>query len=915
MGALLPKLADLLKEEYQLQKRARGEVMWLTRELESMRAALLKVSDQGPIDQPPDAQVKLWATNVRDLSYDIEDSIDRFMVRIDTPMVPDNPHGFFRGFVERSLGLMSKAKIRRSIGVDIRQIKSRINEEKERHDRYSVVGGRVVAAKPVAPTVDSLRLSTLYKESSKLVGLEEKTGYLVRKLMEVPDDNEGSSQQLNVVSVVGFGGLGKTTLANVVYKELRAKFDCGAFVSISLSPNMVGIFKKMLRQLDEIRYQHINGETWDEVQLIDELRKFLRNKRYIVVIDDIWNISVWKTIKYALVDNQLGSRIITTTRAIDVAEQVGGAYQLEPLSPNDSIKLFSQIIFQSKDKFPPYHLSEVSQKIMKKCGGIPLAIITIASMLASKKGNEHEYWYRVYRSMGSGLEDGPDLRNMRRILSISYYDLPPHLKTCLLYLSSYPEDYLINRETLIWKWVGEGFVDTKQGRSFHEVGGEYIDELMNKGMIQSSGDIVNYQDCYRVHDMVLDLITSLSNEEQFLTRLDGQQSLSLPKKIRRLSFQTSEEEDIKLLAAINLSHLRSLTVFGEGFSLLPVSPSLCPFLRVMDLSGCGKVDNQQCKDICKLFHLRYLSLSSACITELPKEIANLQFLQVLDISSTEIKELPPTFIQLKQLVYLHFPNMMRLPDGLGSLDRLQEIPNVITIDSPTMLHDLGCLSKLRRLAIYFDRWDESYEKPFIRCLSKLVSLELLEVDGTLGSTCGSSSPGPQRLQSIDMSFCTLTAFPGWISSLCSLSSLHIILLTLGEEDLQVLGSIPSLSDLYISVGKATHDMNRRLVIGRGCPFLCLTQLSISSRSMDVGFAQGAMQKLRDLSLGFEAGETMDEFGDFNFGLENLSSLESVDVWIRCSGAKPREADDAVTAIQRTLHMNPNNPTMEVYMIC
>lgn len=105
--------------------------------------------------------------------------------------------------------------------------------------------------------------------------------------------------------------------------------------------------------------------------------------RYIIVIDDIWSNSVWNTIKIALVDNQLGSRIITTTRAIDVAEQIGGAYQLEPLSPDDSRKLFNQIILHSKDKCPPYHLSKVSQKILKKCGGIPLAIITIASMLAS----------------------------------------------------------------------------------------------------------------------------------------------------------------------------------------------------------------------------------------------------------------------------------------------------------------------------------------------------------------------------------------------------------------------------------------------------------------------------------------------------------------------------------------------------
>lgn len=877
--------------------------MFLMAELERMQAAILEISES----DEPNKLVKLWVRDVRELSYDIEDTIDSFMVHFDK-------HRSFRGFIDRSLNLLTKFKIRHKIGANIRDIKSHIKEVSELRDRYKVDG--VTVARPVGhQTVDSLRLqSALYKNVSELVGTKKKTDDLVSRLMEMHDDVE-SKRNLKVVSIVGFGGLGKTTLASVVYHKLKLEFDCGAFVSISLHPNMVGVFKNMLRQLDEKTYLNINGETWEEVQLIDELRKFLQNKRYIVVIDDIWSKSVWKTIKYALVDNQLGSRIITTTRAVDVAEQVGGAYKLEPLSPDDSIKLFNQIIFHSEDKCHPYHLSEVSQKILKKCGGIPLAIITIASMLASKKGNQHEYWYKVYHSMGSGLEDSPDLRNMRRILSISYYDLPPHLKTCLLYLSSYPEDYLSTRETLIWKWVGEGFVETKQGSSFYQVGGEYIYELMNKGMIQPACDIVNdYPEYYRVHDMVLDLITSLSNEEHFLTRLDGHPSLSLPKKIRRLSIQTNEEEDVKQLATISLCHLRSLTVCGQGLSsLLPTLPSMCPFLRVLDFSGCDKVENQHCKDICKLFHLRYLRLYGTSISELPKEIANLQFLQVLDISITNIKELPPTFIQLKQLVYLHFPNMMRLPDGLGSLNRLQEIPNVITIDSPTMLHDLGCLSKLRRLTIYFDKWDESYEKPFIQCLSNLVSLELLEVDGTLGSTCGSLSPGPQRLQSIDMSFCTLTAFPGWMSSLCSLSSLHLILLTLGEDELQVLGSIPHLNDLYISisVNKAIHDKNKRLVIGKGCPFLCLTQFSLASSSMYVGFAQGAMQKVRDLSLYFGVSETMGQFGDFDFGLENLSSLEHVDVWMRCFGSKTGEADDAEIAIKRSLQLNPNNPTMEL----
>uniref|UniRef100_A0A0D9XT12 AAA+ ATPase domain-containing protein n=1 Tax=Leersia perrieri TaxID=77586 RepID=A0A0D9XT12_9ORYZ len=722
ISTLLPKLGEVLKEEYQLQKTVRGEIMFLMAELERMQAALLEVSESeaATIDgDVPSKLVKLWARDVRELSYDVEDTIDRFMVRVGD----DKPRSF-RGFIDRSLNLLTKLKIRHEIGDSIRDIKSRAKEVSELRDRYKVDGIKV--AKPVGQTVDNLRLqSALYRNVSDLVGTKKKTDDLVRRLMQRHGDEE-SKQKLKIVSIVGFGGVGKTTLANAVYQKLKGEFGCGAFVSISLSPNMVAIFKNMLRQLDEKNYWNINGETWEELQLIDELRKFLQNKRYIIVIDDIWSNSVWQTIKYALLDNKLGSRIITTTRAINVAEQVGGAYQLEPLSPDDSRNLFNQIIFHSKDKCPP-HLTEISQNILKKCGGIPLAIITIASMLASKNGSEHEHWYKVYYSMGSGLEDSPDFRNMRRILLISYYDLLPHLKTCLLYLSLYPEDYLFTRDILIWKW------------------------------------------------------------------------------------------------------------------------------------------------------------------------------------------LPPTFIQLKQLVYLLADHKTRLPDALGSLNRLQEIPNCIPINSSNMLHDLGGLSKLRHLAIYFDKWDESYEKAFLSCLSNLISLKILVVKGKLGSTCGNLSREPQLLHTIDMSCCTLTAVPRWMLSL-SLSSLDITLLTLGEEILKVLGSIPSLNDLKIRVKKSTHGRNKRLLISNVYPFPCLTQFRVDSNTMEVGFAQGAMEKLRDLTLHFEVSETMDQFGDFDSGLENLSSLEHVTVCIHYSNPKLREADGAMMAIRRSLDMNPNNPTVELYKV-
>jgi hypothetical protein len=297
---------------------------------------------------------------------------------------------------------------------------------------------------------------------------------------------------------------------------------------------------------------------------------------------------VWKIIKHALIENEYGSRVLATTRNLDIAKAVGHVYQLQPLSIVDSRKLFYQRMFGSEEKTIPIQLPRVATDILKKCGGIPLAIITIASLLASNEGNKnaHEYWSMVYRSMGSGLQSShDDLKNMMSILSVSYFDLPPHLNPCLLYLGLYPEDYRIETSKLIWKWVGEGFIKKEHGKSPYKTGEEYLDELINRSLVQlvDIGDSKHKATHCRIHDMVFDLITSLSNDENFLTRLDGQQLVSVPSKVRRLSLQTRNEK-VNQLQTMSLSHVRSLTVANSAFTLLPITSF--PLLRALDLSGC-----------------------------------------------------------------------------------------------------------------------------------------------------------------------------------------------------------------------------------------------------------------------------------------------------------------------------------------
>jgi hypothetical protein len=456
--------------------------------------------------------------------------------------------------------------------------------------------------------------------------------------------------------------------------------------------------------------------------------------RYFIVIDDIWDISVWKMIKCALPDNDVGCTIITTTRKSDVAELVGIAYKLRPLSLSSSRKLLYGRVFGNKnkdnieeeeEKCPVEELAEVSDKILKKCAGVPLAIITMASLLACKARNKME-WYEVYNSIGNGMENNLDVENMRNILSFSYYELPCHLRTCLLYLSMFPEDFGIEKDRLVKMWIGEGFIQyEKQGMSQFELGENYFNELINRSMIEpihNSIDDVIYG-CY-VHDMVLDLIRSLSSEENFVTILNDLDSIDPSNTIRRLSLQNGRESHLMAQAKWSLQHARSVVVFPAAVSLVP-PPDCCQVLRVLDLNDCNlSQSNSSLKYLENLHHLRYLALCRTCISELPEEIQKLQFLQILDVRGNKISRLPSSVVRLTKLICLYIDESTRVPNGIANLTCLEQL-SWLCIDNSAIniVQELCHLTELRQLTIELDEWNDKMSE----CVCKLQMVQALDI--------------------------------------------------------------------------------------------------------------------------------------------------------------------------------------------
>ncbi|CAL5003937.1 unnamed protein product [Urochloa decumbens] len=431
-------------------------------------------------------------------------------------------HSCFKRLMEKMASLFKKAKARRQIATAIRDIKAQVLDVAARRDRYRVDS---VGANLPAPTstVDP-RLLSLYKDKKEIVGIQEPVDNIIKRLTD-DGDEEVSRNQLKILSTFGPGGLGKTsTLAKAVYDRLQRQFVLRCFVSVGRNPDVKKVLKDILLQLDKEQYtNNYNLVTFDERQLIDEVRGLLESMRRLL----------------------------------------GG-----------------------NEKCPADKLPEVSEKLLHKCGGVPLAIITTASLLASKPRHD---WPKVYNSIGFGSGENEDVRNTRKILMFSYYDLPSYLKTCLLHLCTFPEDHLIKKRNLLWKWVAEGFVREESGIGLFEIGERYFNELINRSMIQpvQNPELGIIKGC-RVHDMVLDMICSMSKEENFVNMLDSHEQHTISQSKAR-----------------------------------------------------------------RLLQLRFLGLRGTPIRELPEEIGNLMFLQILDLKHTGITELPQSVGLLKQLKCLY----------------------------------------------------------------------------------------------------------------------------------------------------------------------------------------------------------------------------------------------------------------------
>lgn len=436
---------------------------------------------------------------------------------------------------------------------------------------------------------------------------------------------------------------------------------------------------------------------------------------------------------------------------------------------------------------------------------LPLVIIAIASVLADKP---KEHWPEVYKSIGFGDEGNEDVDNTKKILLFSYHDLPSHLKTCLLHLSTFPEDREIEKNTLVWRWVAEGFVHAVPGKTLFMVGETYFNELVNRSLLQPvEGTTYTIHVC-RVHDMVLDMICSVAKDYNFVSTIldsDEQDSSSYESSARRLSVRKKsvKQDDLDNTCREKVRSF-SATAGCHLFDLMSSLPSF-EALRVLSIDHCELAGDNPPDNLAGLHHLRYLGLSGTNIGELPMELGKLRFLLTLDLRGTAVKALPQSVTLLIRLKCLRSEgSKMRLPDGMGNLTCLEELRLDNVADSPNFVKELGNLTELRMLRIGTFMFHDSLNKALVVSLSRLQKIEELELCD--GGRCTAPnwdgfSPSERlhhlRLHNIRHSH----GLPAWINPkrLPSLSHLNVHVKSAGAQDLDILGSFPKLGSLCLFI--------------------------------------------------------------------------------------------------------------------
>ncbi|KAK1273753.1 Disease resistance protein RPM1 [Acorus gramineus] len=766
------------KEEASLLLALRSDMEEIKSEMEMIQA-FIRHAD---ITMAGDEWTAVWVAQVREIAYCIEDIIDDFTYSVGE----QKSFGFWKS-VAKPLQVSRNFKARHGIAMQLQNIKIRTKGISERRIRYDIKGlEEGSSSKDVIER--SIDISPFHKEDDDIVGLKRNREQLINWLK---DDRAKHME----ISVCGMGGVGKTTLVAKVYKskQIVQHFQWRAWVTVSKSYNKNDVLRSIIKELFHEKKEMIPQGTdgMNTKDLAENLHGCLVDQRYLIVLDDVWDVSLWSEIKDVF--NTSKRRIMFTTRNSEIATSLASSsdrvFNLKPLQDDEARKLFCSIAFKGdRGGICPTELECLAKEIINKCDGLPLAIVTLGGLLRTKHSAME--WNDTLKSLNWMLTNSPQLEKMSNILMLSFHDLPHYLKNCFLYCSAFPEDYRIKRKRIIRLWVAEGFIEERDGMTMEEIAEQYLNQLILRNVLfDDERNVWGRLKLCQMHDIVREVAISISKKQKFCMTLEEQPTTG----VRRIS--VAEVNDTIQEELGKMSHLRSLLVFATNFFNIKTSLGF-KLLRVLDLQD-ALIDSIP-DELGDLFNLRFLGLSNTKVKMLPKSLKRLQNLQTLDLAYSNVDKIPNGVTRLPNLRHVFLQNSFQddlwivktKPKHVWVSKELQTLQGISS--SNEVVRQVGDLTQLRSFAIVDVR--ESEGTKLCASIKKMKFLHHLQIQATDTAplVLETLDPPPPLLQRLSLRGRLQGILPRWFKSLTNVKTLYLKSSGLNEDPLLSLKSLPNL---------------------------------------------------------------------------------------------------------------------------